>query len=93
MPSVPFSLRIDSKIKSRLKKEAKSLNRSESYVAQLAIKQFLEASDHKRKAIDDALTQANKGRFISSKAMGAWVDSWGTENELEPPQADINTKK
>ncbi len=93
MPTVPFSARIDSDIKSRLKQEAERENRSEAFVAQVALKQYLDACEYKRQAIDVALNQADEGRFISQEAMGAWVDSWGTNKELPKPRTDVKIKK
>ena len=92
MASVPFSLRLDEEIKTRLKKEAKEMNRSESFVAATAIQEYLTAREHERRMIDEAVEQADKGVFVSSAAMGAWVDSWGSENELKPPKTDVRSK-
>jgi len=40
-------------------------------------------------AIKKALAKANKGEFISLKAMHKWMDSWGTENEVSAPKPDL----
>ncbi len=89
MTTVPFSARIDADIKLRLKEEARNINRSESYVAQVALKQYLDACEYKRQAIETALHQADEGSFISQESMGAWVDSWGTDDELPTPKANV----
>ena len=88
MKTLPFSLRLTADIKTMLKQEAAQMNCSESFVATTAIKNFLLARQHKREAIDVAIQEADKGHFISSQVMGAWVDSWGSENELAPPEID-----
>ncbi|MEE9446856.1 MAG: hypothetical protein V3V09_02790 [Arenicellales bacterium] len=93
MPTVPFSLRIDSEIKTQLEREARSLDRSASYIANQAIISFLQARAYKRKAIQDAIVKADEGVFISSQAMGTWVDSWGTDAELSSPKIDIYPEK
>jgi len=36
-----------------------------------------------RKGID----AANRGDMIEGEAIDQWLSSWGTENELEPPEA------
>lgn len=59
----------------------------------MAIRRYLTACEQKRKAIDIAIKQADQGAFISSEAMGAWVDSWGSDEELDPPAADVNIKR
>ena len=92
MANVPFSLRLDADTKTRLKKEAELLNRSESFIATTAIKNYLSAREQKRKAIDAAVAQAEQGNFISSQAMGAWVDSWGTDKEQALPELDATIK-
>ena len=89
MTMVPFSLRLDPTVKARLDDEARSMERSSSWLATKAIESFLEARATKRAAIHDAITEAERGVFISSEAIGEWMDSWGTENELPKPEADI----
>lgn len=88
MATTPFSLRLTTDIKAMLKQEAAEMNRSESFVATTAIKNFLLARQQKRQAIDLAIEEADKGHFISSESMSAWVDSWGTKKELAPPEVD-----
>ncbi len=89
MATVPFSLRLDSEIKDQLEKTAKERDRSASYLAGKAIKNYLQTIARKKRVIDDAIEHADKGVFISQKAMGDWVDSWGTGNELSHPKSDI----
>ncbi len=89
MANVPLSLRIDSEIKERIEQEAKILDRSSSYVVVQAITSYLKARNIKREAIAEAIVEADKGVFISQKSMGKWVDSWGTDNALMPPEPDI----
>ena len=93
MANVPFSIRMDETTRERLKREAKQINRSETYFANMAIEKELRARELKRSAIDTAFVQAEQGSFISSEAMGAWVDSWGSDNELSLPEVDIKNTK
>jgi predicted transcriptional regulator len=93
MTNVAFSMRIDADTNKRLKYEADNMNRSETYFASMAIGKELNAREFKRAAIDAALAQAEQGDFISSEAMGAWVDSWGSDRELTAPKNDIKAKK
>ena len=39
--------------------------------------------------LDEAIAEADTGRFISSEAMNAWIDSWDTDAERPMPKADI----
>jgi RHH-type rel operon transcriptional repressor/antitoxin RelB len=43
----------------------------------------------KEEAIRAALIEAEKGEFIASAAMRRWINSWGTDNELPPPELDL----
>jgi predicted transcriptional regulator len=84
------SLRMDSALKLRLEKIAEKDERSISYVAQKAITQYLDARDYKHKIIMEAYEASLvEKEFISGEAMLAWVNSWGTDNELPEPVADI----
>ncbi len=44
---------------------------------------------YQNKALQIAQEEADKGIFISQEKITAWLDSWGTENELEAPEPDI----
>ncbi len=45
--------------------------------------------EDKLAALNAALLEADKGVLISSEAVEAWMDSWGTENELPLPEPDV----
>ena len=89
MNNVPFSLRLDPVLKSRLEEVAQSEDRSASYVATQAIESFLNARDAKRAEIEAALFEADKGIFVSQEAVHRWMESWDTDNELPMPEPDI----
>jgi predicted transcriptional regulator len=92
MASVPFSLRLDPAVKRRLDREARKADRSASYLATKAIEAFLDAREAKRQAIQAALKEAGEGVFVSSEAVASWMDSWGGESELAPPEPDVFPK-
>jgi predicted transcriptional regulator len=89
MPSATFSMRMDAKTKSGLEAEAKRRDRSSAYIANEAIEAFLDKQAYKRECLEAAIAEADKGVFISEEAMDRWMESWGTENELPPPEPDI----
>ncbi len=39
----------------------------------------------KRRAIAEGRADVAAGRVISEEKMDAWLESWGTDNELAPP--------
>lgn len=89
MKTTPFSMRLDAKLKTRLEKEAKRRNRTASFVANRAIRLYFEQLDHVQKELDKAFAEAEKGVFISGEAIHNWMESWGTDHELPPPEPDI----
>ena len=47
-------------------------------------------ADNNLKAIlEQNIIQAETGIFISDKAMCAWVNSWGSPDELPAPEANV----
>jgi predicted transcriptional regulator len=89
MTTVPFSMRLDSKLKARLEKEAKRRDRTAGFIANRAIKLYFEEMDRLTRELDEAEAEADKGVMISEEAMHAWIKSWGTKEELPAPEPDI----
>jgi predicted transcriptional regulator len=85
----PFSLRLDRETRARLEEEARRLDRPASQVAQRATIRYLDAQQALRDQIDAAAAEADRGVFISSAAVNAWIDGWGTDRETPPPAPDI----
>ena len=89
MGTIPFTMRLDEELKSTLEAEAKLEDRSASYLATRAIKRMLVEKEAKRRLIENAVVEADKGEFISEEKMNAWFLSLGTDNELAEPEPDI----
>ena len=83
------SIRLQPEIENPLEALAKKLDRSKNYIINQAIKEFLE-----RKELDgqrwsetiEAIDSVKSGKTIDAEAVNDWLDSWGSENELEPPK-------
>jgi predicted transcriptional regulator len=93
VPAVPFSLRLDADLKEALQEEAKREDRSASYVLQQAAREYVDRKTSFRAMVATLEAEADKGVFISGEAMDAWVESWDTEGELQPPEPDIFPEK
>ena len=89
MTTSPYTIRLDETLKKALEYEAALDERPPAQLAVRAIRAMIEARQAKRDAIAAALQEAEKGRFISSEAMFAWIDSWDSDNEGPEPSADI----
>jgi predicted transcriptional regulator len=89
VPAVPMSLRIDKDLKAELQAEAAREDRSASYLTQQAAREYIARKEQFRTMVTELEAEAEKGVFISSEKMRAWIASWGTENELPSPDPDI----
>ncbi len=82
------SVRLQPEIENPLENLSKKLDRSKNYLINQAIKEFLA-----RKSLEDqrwdetliAIDSVKSGKLIAEKEVSEWLESWGTENELEPP--------
>ncbi|WP_322990131.1 hypothetical protein [Hoeflea sp.] len=92
MGTIPFTMRLDEDLKTSLEAEAIREDRSAAYLATRAIKAMLEAKAAKRRIIEDAMAEADKGEFISDEKMNAWFQSLGTDPELPEPEPDVLIK-
>jgi predicted transcriptional regulator len=89
MATTTFSMRMDEDVKRRVEEIAKFEERSASYVAEKAIKQYLARIEYKKQQLELAEKEAEKGVWISGEAMTAWIESWDSEDELPTPEPDI----
>jgi len=89
MPTNPYTFRMDDDLRRSLEEEAQLEDRPAAQLAARAIRAMIEAKAMKRQAIDQALSEADQGQFISEAAMNSWIDSWGSDDELPMPEPDI----
>lgn len=82
-------MRLDPELKAAVEKEARLDDRSASYVFQQAAREYVERREQFREMVAELEAEEDKGEFISSEKMRAWVASWGTANELPSPEPDI----
>jgi predicted transcriptional regulator len=89
MGEVPLSLHVDAQLKEKLENEARLQKISPDDIAKRALENYLEFQEQDRKIMRERIAEANAGVFISEEAMLCWVESWGTKDELPPPEPDI----
>ena len=83
------SVRLQADIETPLENLAKKLDRSKNYLINQAIKEFLErkTGDEKRwEETLEAIESVQSGNIVDEKSVNQWFDSWGSEEELEPPK-------
>ena len=81
------SIRLQPEIESPLEELATKLDRSKNYIINQAIKEYIE-----RQSIEDlrwsetleALNSIKSGSSLPEEEVNAWLESWGSGEELSP---------
>jgi predicted transcriptional regulator len=86
MSSSTFTVRVDTAVKKRLERLAKSTGRSRSFLAAEAISEYLSVNEWQIAGIKRAIESADRGDGVQHDHVKAWIDSWGTKTERPPPR-------
>ena len=94
MTKTMISARIPEKLGDDLQALAEATRRSKAFLVTEALEDYVRRQAWLVKRIDEAVKAADEsGEYISNEKMMAWLRSWGTPNELPPPEPDIFKKK
>jgi predicted transcriptional regulator len=83
-----MTLRLDDETSNRLTTLAGATDRSKAYLATQALKLFLENNEWQVLQIKQAVTEADDAgpdQFVDNDSVMAWMETWGTDHESEPP--------
>lgn len=83
------SVRVPDDIMSRLESTAARLRRSKGWVINDALREYLEREERRVQRLGEtqaALAELEAGDLIEGDEVLAWLDSWGTDREREPPR-------
>ncbi|MEM7349828.1 MAG: CopG family ribbon-helix-helix protein [Acidobacteriota bacterium] len=75
-------------VEERLEEVARTSSRSKRSLVQAALISFLDLYDWQIEAIRTGIADADAGRVVDHDDVAAWLDSWGTANELPAPRCD-----
>ena len=89
MSSTTFTVRVESRVKKRLEKLAKSTGRSRSFLAAEALSEYLDVNEWQVEGIKKAIEEMDRGEGIPHEDVKAWVNSWGTKHELPMPKRRV----
>jgi RHH-type rel operon transcriptional repressor/antitoxin RelB len=83
-PAVTLSVRISPKIRQQLDRLSGATGRTKSFLAAEAIENYIELQAWQVKAISKSIERANskKAKFTDHHKVVAWLNSWGTKNEI-----------
>jgi RHH-type rel operon transcriptional repressor/antitoxin RelB len=74
--STTITIRLEDKLKDRLDRLAESTQRSKSFLAAEAIREFVENNEWQIAEIRSALKEANAGGFASDRDVDALAKKW-----------------
>jgi predicted transcriptional regulator len=89
MTSHIMSLQISEEMKTRLDELSAATQRPTSVLVEDALAAYLDEQESERRYIEAAVERADQGDFVSHDAVEKWLLSWGTPDELPPPEPDI----
>ncbi len=75
--STTMTIRLEPGLKSRLDQLSKITDRSKSYLAAEAIREFIELNEWQLREIEQAVQEANNGEFASEQAVKKVLKKWG----------------
>jgi RHH-type transcriptional regulator, rel operon repressor / antitoxin RelB len=87
MKSTTFTVRVDSGVKKRLERLAKSTGRTRSFLAAEAINEYLQINEWQVAGIKRAIASLDRGEGIPHKSVKDWVASWSTADEKPTPKS------
>ena len=83
------SIRLQPALEKPLEKLATKLDRSKNYLINQAIKEFLvrKSTDEQRwNETLEAIDSVKAGKLVNEQEVNKWLDSWGTDDEFNPPK-------
>ncbi|MCB1568699.1 MAG: CopG family ribbon-helix-helix protein [Xanthomonadales bacterium] len=84
------TVRLQPEVESGLEAMADKLNRSKNWLVNQAIREFVARQEQEQSRWSETLTamaSVAQGKVVSGQAVHAWLESWGSPNELPPPKA------
>lgn len=88
-PTRVVTARLDEKLAGELDSLATSMRRSKAFLISEAVANYVAVNAWQVRAIEEAMADVRRGGpTIPHDKVMAWLESWGTAEELPPPEAD-----
>lgn len=84
------TVRLQPEVETGLEAMVDKLHRSKNWLINQAIREFVARQDLEQsrwKETLDAMESVAHGKVVAGQSVHAWFESWGSANELPPPQA------
>lgn len=85
----PTTIKLDPDVRERVKRLAEARQRTTHWLMREAIQQYVDREEKREAFRQDAMRAWEEyqatGLHVTGEEVMAWVESWGTENELPPP--------
>ena len=75
--SVTMTVRLESGLKQRLERLSEATQRSKSFLAAEAIRDFVDLNEWQVQEIEKAVVEADRGEFASDEEVGEVFGKWG----------------
>lgn len=87
-PAITLSLRVQPEIRDQLEELAEATGRTKSFLASEALEYYIATQAWQIQATEKAFKKTNSknAKFIKHEKVVAWLNSWGSKNEKEPPK-------
>lgn len=85
------SIRLRPEVEKDLRETAQQLNRSRNWLVNEAVRDYVARHQAQRSRMEETLAAIDsvaRGEVVSGQAVHAWLDSWGSDDELPPPASD-----
>ena len=89
VPTTPVSVRLKPEVREQVAAYAAATDRSMSYVINQAIEAEMQRKAQYIKDLEAAVESSKTEWGHSAESIHVWMRSWGTENELPAPEADL----
>ena len=86
MSSTTFTVRVETDVKKRLERLAKSTGRSRSFLAAEALNEYLDVNEWQVAGVRKAMGSVDRGKSIPHEQVKAWVKSWSGKRERPAPR-------
>ncbi len=75
--SATVTIRLESELKQRLESLAEAMQRSKSFLASQAIREFVDLNEWQVQETEQAIAEADRGEFASDQDVAAVFGKWG----------------